>query len=285
MIRLGYCAHGLKGLTLEQALTLSAQCGFTILDLNATPGSTQVTQAALRHNPAAAGRHIRTLAADLGLELHELFLVFVAVDEKGLHPEQPDPALAAQLVEAFKPLAEGTREAGFASIMLALGNNNAGLAPAEALKHAAAILNQLYDWADNLGLGLNIEPAFNSPINTPARVLELQQQVPRLSLTLDYSHFIGSGHDPANVAPLHALARHIHLKPATPTAYKVPYKDNQIDFKAIIRQLDKEQWRGVLSAETIYEVGAADPDANPIVQGILVMEEARAVLNTLQRPE
>lgn len=280
MIRLGYCAFGLRGLDLENSIRLATRCGFTVLDAGATPGSPQIDQRELAANPAAVGRRVRGLAERYGAELHELFIVRAELPDGST----PQPAevrsdeARRMLAERMRRLYDGTLEAGFASVMIATGAPPDGTHRDEALRWTAATLAALYYAAAAAGCRLHVEPAVGSVIDTVDRVYDLHALCPELRLTLDYSHFTGAGTPLEAIYPLHELAGHIHLKPASFAEYKVPFRRNEIDFARVTRRLEEDRFAGVASAETIYEVGAPNPDENPIVQGVLVTEAARGGL-------
>ena len=254
---------------------------FTILDLGASPGSPQIDQAELVDGPATTGRAIAETAARYGAKLHELFLVSIALGDGSV----PRPAAIGDadtrraLAERLRPICGGALEAGFASIMLGTGGTVEGQAHDEAMRNAADTLNELYDVARASGIALHVEPAAGSVIDTVERVRRFIHLCPSLRITLDYAHFTGAGTKLEEIYPLHELAGHIHLKPATYREYKVAFRRNEIDFAAVVRRLVADGWDGVASAETIYEVGSTDFDTNPVAQGVLVLEAARAGLD------
>jgi sugar phosphate isomerase/epimerase len=68
-------------------------------------------------------------------------------------------------------------------------------------------LPKMQEIAAGAGIGFTIEPHTGSLLVTPDTVLAMLKELPGLTLSLDYSHFIGAGFKPEELLPLHPYAK------------------------------------------------------------------------------
>jgi sugar phosphate isomerase/epimerase len=78
------------------------------------------------------------------------------------------------------------------------------------------------------------------------------ERVPGLTLTVDYSHFVARGTDPAAVHPLLPLAGHVHVRQAAPGKLQAAQDEGVIDFGAVLDRLADLGYRGALTLEYLW---------------------------------
>jgi sugar phosphate isomerase/epimerase len=111
------------------------------------------------------------------------------------------------------------------------------------------MLTKMVEIATGRGVHLNVEPHVGSIVQDPHLALELAQEVPGLTYTLDYSHFISLGYKEEEVMPLHTHSQHMHARQAKPGAGGCVVAEGTIDFAAIVRRLLAEGWEGIIAME------------------------------------
>jgi hypothetical protein len=95
--------------------------------------------------------------------------------------------------------------------------------------------------------GARLEPGPRTAANSIARVEALVAAVPGLRLTLDTGHLASWGEDP--VALLH-LADHVQLRQAAEGRPQLhPDEGGDVDFSAVLRELERLDYRGLVSIE------------------------------------
>lgn len=268
MTQLGCCAFNFGWLSLDEALRLVRDLGFTHVDI----GGNQVGQERAATAPAEVGSELKKAARRYDLVPEELFVCNVIVDGTPVAPNHPDPELRAAALERFRGLCACAAEAGFRSIMGVPGTPQPDLGDRAAWTTAVASLTKMVEIAEAYGIRLHVEPHSGSIAGTPEAALRLARDVPGLKYTLDYAHFLGQRIPQEEVTPLHAYTGHMHAKPARPGYPKCLAHRNTIDFAAILSDLDRRDWGGVISLECIGRMDEAL--GRPVFQEISVEDGA-----------
>jgi sugar phosphate isomerase/epimerase len=251
VIELGCCAFIFGRRSLEDGLRLVADLGFRHADVSAADigDKAQVDQQEAAVHPGRLGRQTRELAARYELALDELFVCPVFVDGQRVEVNDPDEGKRKLLLRNFDRLCAYAAEAGFASIMGVPGVPQEALRPEEAWDLSVEVLSRMVQIASRRGMRLNVEPHAGSIVQDPRLALKLAQEVPGLTYTLDYSHFISLGYKEEDAMPLHACTQHMHARQARPGAGGCVVAEGTIDFAAIVKRLLAEGWEGVIAME------------------------------------
>jgi len=106
--------------------------------------------------------------------------------------------------------------------------------------------------AGELGVRLSVEPHLDAIASEPESAARLVRQVPGLTLTVDYSHFVAQGVDQGAVHALLPLAGHVHLRQAAPGRLQVGEDEGVIDFDAVVDRLAATGYRGALALEYLW---------------------------------
>jgi sugar phosphate isomerase/epimerase len=127
-----------------------------------------------------------------------------------------------------------------------------GAAPAGAWQRAVDELHWRVEQARRFDIVFGVEPHVGSIAPHPRLAADLVAQVPGLTLTLDYTHFIRLGMADAEVEPLVALASHFHVRGARPGRLQTAFKDNAVDYARVLDAMRASGYAGWLGIEYIW---------------------------------
>jgi sugar phosphate isomerase/epimerase len=240
------------------------------------PGA-HVDQEEAAARPEECGRRVRELAQANELELEELFVCPVFVDGRRVEVSHPDAEVRARLLERFDGICAFARAAGFRSVMGVPGTPQPGISLAEAWSNATGTLRAMVRIAADHGVRLNVEPHTRSLIEQPADALALAGEVPGLTFTLDYSHFVSRGIPEEDVYPLHARTAHMHARQARPGSGGCAVEEGTIAYEKLIEELQSRSWDGVIAMELFGKVGAAPWNGHAVVQNVALAHRLAAL--------
>jgi sugar phosphate isomerase/epimerase len=98
----------------------------------------------------------------------------------------------------------------------------------------------------------SVEAHVGSLASSPAEAQRLVQNVPGLTLTLDYTHFTRLGMPDSAVEPLVKYATHFHVRGAREGRLQAPFKDNTIDYKRVLKTMRATGYKGYLGVEYVW---------------------------------
>jgi sugar phosphate isomerase/epimerase len=87
---------------------------------------------------------------------------------------------------------------------------------------------------------------------TPAAAERLVQDVPGLTLTLDYTHFTREGCSDSEIEPLVKHASHFHVRGARPGRLQCSFKDNAIDYSRVLDVMEDTNYSGYVGVEYVW---------------------------------
>ena len=108
------------------------------------------------------------------------------------------------------------------------------------------------DQADRHGVVFGTEAHVGSIAPTPEEAIELVNDVPGLTLTLDYCHFTRDGIADDRIEPLAEFASHFHARGARKGRLQASFKDNEIDYRRVVDVLEKTGYGGYLGLEYVW---------------------------------
>jgi len=97
-----------------------------------------------------------------------------------------------------------------------------------------------------------VEAHVGSVAPDPKSAAALVQQVPGLTLTLDYTHFTRLGIGDAEVEPLVRYASHFHVRGACPGRLQVPLRQSTIDYRRVLKAMGRTGYSGWLGIEYVW---------------------------------
>lgn len=126
------------------------------------------------------------------------------------------------------------------------------------------------------GLTYAVEPHVGSITPDPASTLRMIKDVPGLTLTLDYGHFIYQGMSNDSVHPLLSHASHFHARGGAKGQLQSTVKDNAIDFDAIVRRLKQAGYDGYTCLEYVYVDWEGCNRADNVSESLLLRDKLKA---------
>ncbi|MFC1462809.1 sugar phosphate isomerase/epimerase family protein [Verrucomicrobiota bacterium] len=279
MIRIGCCSFIFGKLGLEESLELCRVMGFRHVDVSAADigPKAHVDQQEVAADPEGQARRVRELAEQNGLELEEVFLCPVFVDGKRVEVSHPDAGVRSTLLENFRKLCAFTASAGFKSIMAVPGTPQEGVTDERAWENATETLREMVKITSDHGIRLSTEPHNGSLIHQPEAALRMAEEVPSLTYTLDYAHYIPKGIVQEDAYPLHAYAGHMHARQANPDSGGCALEEGTIDFGGIIRDLNERQWDGVIAMEFFGGVDDKTWKEHAVIQNVALAQQLSAL--------
>jgi sugar phosphate isomerase/epimerase len=151
-------------------------------------------------------------------------------------------------------------------------------APADAWQRAVDELHWRVEQAQRFDIVFGVEPHVGSIVPDPRLAAQLIDQVPGLTLTLDYTHFIRLGMADVEVEPLVALASHFHVRGARPGRLQTAFKDNTIDYARAVNVMRATGYTGWLGIEYIWLDWEGCNECDTISETTLFRDHLRALI-------
>lgn len=235
----------------DKVLALIRLLGIEAVDLGIFENRSHNYPSEIAKAPRAAANRMSAVLAAAGLDLADVFLQ-TGEDPPVAAANTPDAAVRASNREIFKALVEYTAALG--------GQHLTGLpgvfypeSDAESdwqrmCEEAAWRIEQ----CQAAGIAYAVEPHVGSITPEPDSILRMLKEIPGLTITLDYGHFIYQGMSNESVHPLLPHASHFHARGGTKGQLQSTVKDNSIDFPAVLKGLRETGYTGHLCLEYVY---------------------------------
>jgi sugar phosphate isomerase/epimerase len=192
---------------------------------------------------AALERH-GLLAADVFLQMAQDFSPY-AIN----HPEAERRARARQW---FAKTLDYAAAAGAGHVTTLPGVFFPEQSRDDCWKRALEELHWRVTRAKDHGIVFAVEAHVGSIAADPKSAAALVEQVPGLTLTLDYTHFTRLGISDAEVEPLVKCASHFHVRGARPGRLQAPLKDSTIDYRRVLEVMAETGYSGWLGIEYVW---------------------------------
>ena len=222
------------------------------------------------------GEATRIGAALRGAELRTLD--FFPQPAPGFVSNHPEVEVRARHREVYEPCLRFAARLGMSGITVSPGRFWPGEPPADGFARSAEELRWLGARAAQHGLQLRIEPHIESVTWTPELTLRMLAQVPGLSLTLDYSHFIFHGIPVEQIQALDPYATHWHARQARPGAAQCRTADGAIAFRRIVADLIGAGYNGGISLEYVHGAWMRQDEVDCLSETVALRDELRQYL-------
>ncbi len=133
--------------------------------------------------------------------------------------------------------------------------------------------------ANDYGLVFAVEAHLGSIAPDPKSAAALVQQVPGLTLTLDYTHFTRMDIDDREVEPLIRHASHFHVRGARPGRLQTAFKDSRIDYRRVLDVMAKTGYAGWLGIEYVWIDWEQCNECDNLSETLLFRDFLRAAMN------
>jgi sugar phosphate isomerase/epimerase len=221
-----------------------------------------------------AAQRLKTQLDTHGLAAADIFLQ-LDPDFKPYAINQPDPARRQHAREQFARTLEYAAGVGARHVTTLPGVEFDDLTPGEAWRRAVDELSWRVDRAQQYAIVLGVEPHVGSIAPHPRLAANLVAQVPGLTLTLDYTHFVRLGIPDAEIEPLIGLASHFHVRGARPGRIQAAFKDNTIDYARVIETMESTGYAGWLGVEYTWQDWEHCNECDNLSEGILFRDHLR----------
>jgi sugar phosphate isomerase/epimerase len=225
----------------------------------------------------SAAQRLKSQLDAHGLAAADIFLQMDA-DFTPYAINHPDAARRQRARDWFARTLEYAARVGARHVTTLPGVEFDGEAPADAWQRAVHELHWRVEQAQHYDIVFGIEPHVGSIVPHPRLAAELVAQVPGLTLTLDYTHFVRLGMADAEVEPLVALASHFHVRGARPGRLQTAFKDNAIDYARVLEIMRATGYAGWLGIEYIWLDWEGCNECDNISETILFRDHLRAQL-------
>lgn len=232
-----------------EALTLIAAAGFPAAEI----GSGHAVALGRADQPAAAGRELAAVAADLGLALPQGHL------DLDSDIALPEPAARRATLDALRRQLDAFAAIGVKVAVLHPGGNAAfaaGCPDDEIAAGRTAALHELLDHLDGSGMAIALETMYDRPFGATEllRVIEAAGNHPKLGVCMDTGHLNLIGHRPAEFADRVGrllLATHIADNHGSRDEHLFPYSGYAtVDWPATLDALRRNRYAGPFNFES-----------------------------------
>lgn len=202
-------------------------------------------------NPEDSGRALKNRLEDLGLAVADVFLQmdpdFVPF---ALNHIEKGPREKAR--DWFLRCMDYTEASGCRHITALPGVHFPEETVEASLTRSKAELAWRLAQAQPRGLDFSIEAHVGSIVPTPSAALDLVQDVPDLTLTLDYTHFTRQGVADVDIEVLVPHASHFHFRGARRNRLQASWADNTIDYGRVLNLMDQHGYSGWHAVEYVW---------------------------------
>jgi sugar phosphate isomerase/epimerase len=234
-------------LTPEESGKLLKLLGFRYADLGTqVDRPVGVPGPAIEENPSKVAERLKRLAGENELMYTDMLSFF---DQPA---NSPDPKARAANARRLAAYLELCRRAAIPGLTLLPGVLWPDLGFERSYDLARAELTSFTAMAGEAGVRLSIEAHYESIVEDPAQACRLFKEVPGLKATLDYSHYVVAGRDPATVHQLIPYTAHFHARQAKPGQMQAIWEDGTIDFRDVVGRLRAAGYEGFYCVEYVH---------------------------------
>lgn len=235
----------------EQVLRLIGMLEFEGVDIGLFEERSHLWPSREFENGTASARQLKQKLADNGLQAADVFLQ-MAVDFAPYAINQPEAARRQKACEWFLKTLEYAAECGCHHVTTLPGVHFETESYADSLERAAAELAWRVEQASRYNIIFGVEAHVGSIVSDPESAERLAQQVPGLTLTLDYTHFTRLGLPDAAVEPLVKYASHFHIRGARTGRLQESFARNAIDYRRVFEVMQATDYAGWLGIEYVW---------------------------------
>ena len=227
--------------------------------------------------PERSGKALSDLLSSEGLKCADVFLQ-TDPDFRRLPINHPGASERAGIRETYKRTVDYAKAAGSKHVTILPGIRVPGEPPSASWQRVREELAWRLDLARASSLHCSVEGHIGSIVPTPPKLMKLVQDVPGLSLTLDFTHFVRQRLDPKQAEPLIPYARHFHVRGAEPGRLQVSHSRNSIDYPSIVAALKEANYSGYLTLEYTWFDWERCNETDNVAETILFRDQLRKLL-------
>ena len=232
----------------SQVLQLISMLGLKGVDIGLFEDRSHLQPSSEFKNVRRSARKLKKKLDDNGLVAADLFLQ-LALDYESHAVNNPRPQRRRQARDNFLKTLDYAAECAGKHVTGLPGVHFKEESRRDSLARAAEELAWRVEKAKQYRIVFAIEPHIGSFADTPKRAARLVQDVPGLTLTLDYSHFYPRGFSQAEIESLIQYSSHFHARGANKNSGGSTLQDNTLDWKRIFKVMEKTKYRGWIELE------------------------------------
>lgn len=235
----------------EQVLQLIAMLEFAGVDIGLFEERSHLWPSCEFDNVNVSAQQLKQKLADRGLKAADIFLQ-MAVDFASYAVNQPDANRRQKAREWFLKTLDYAAACGCRHVTTLPGVHFESESYADSFARSAAELAWRVEQAQAYHIIFGIEAHVGSIVSDPASAEQLVQQVPGLTLTLDYTHFTRIGLPDAAIEPLVKYASHFHIRGAREGRLQETFARNTIDYRRVFEVMQATGYQGWIGIEYVW---------------------------------
>ena len=231
----------------EMTLELISKLGFDTVDVGLFQDRSHLQPNDQLKDPEKNGKKLYIAAQNAGLTVDDIFLQS-SLDCREFAINHPSKAIRDRERDGYRRIIDYTLASGAAHFTGLPGN----IFDESSIDLATEELQWRVDYGKEHGVVYSVEPSHDSVMSSPQDTLDMLAKVPGLTLALDYSHYIAHGYTNEEIHPLLPHASLLHARGAANGMVQCAFEENEIDYDAIVRQLQSIGYDGMICLEFCY---------------------------------
>jgi sugar phosphate isomerase/epimerase len=261
----------------DKVLDLIAMLDFDGVDIGLFEGRSHLWPSKEFASPAKSGKQLGKKLADRGLRCADVFLQM----DPSFVPyaiNHPEAARRQHARDWFLKTLDYASASGTKHVTTLPGVLFKEEKPADSWQRSFDELAWRVEQAKRQRLIFSVEAHVGSIAPKPREALKLVQNVPGLTLTLDYTHFTRAGLPDSAIEPLVAHASHFHARGARRGRLQASFQKNTIDYTGVVRAMQETGYKGYVGVELVWIDWEHCNEVDNISETILLRDFLRAKL-------
>jgi sugar phosphate isomerase/epimerase len=252
VIRFATACYSFPLLSLEQAARIAATLGFEYLDVGAWEIPSNLSREEIVQSPETVADRLKRISDQEGIGFSDFFPTF-GEGRTGSPLNTRNPGERESNDRAFGAFIELCRAADIPGMTLLPGLAWPDLPQEESIRLTCEPLRQYVQRAGEAGLRIGIEAHLESVVEDPKMARKLLEQVPGLTLTMDYAHFVAGGYPIEAAHALLPYTAHFQARQAAPGMLQAARDEGTIDYRDIMHRLVLQGYDGFVAVEYVWQ--------------------------------
>ena len=235
----------------DQALRLIAMLGFNGVDIGLFEERSHLWPSHEFNNAGASARRLKARLEDNGLQAADIFLQ-VAEDFVPYAVNHPEESRREKARDWFLNTLDYAAECGCEHVTILPGVHFESEPYKASFDRTVEELAWRVEQATRHATILGVEAHVGSIVPDPESAGRLVENVPGLTLTLDYTHFTRHGLPDSAVEPLVKFATHFHVRGARDGRLQESFADNVIDYERVYQAMLASGYSGWIGIEYVW---------------------------------
>ena len=235
----------------DKALQLISMLEFQGVDIGLFEGRSHLWPSREFTNPIRCSAEIKRKLLDVGLMAADIFLQ-MAPDFEPFAVNHPDADRREKARDWFSRTLDYASACGSKHVTTLPGVHFHNESYDDSYARVVDELTWRVELAKSSGIVFGVEAHVGSIVSDPKLAAKLIQDVPGLTLTLDYTHFTRLGMPDSEVEPLVQYASHFHVRGAAKGRLQTSLVNNSIDYSRVIRAMISSGYTGWIGIEYVW---------------------------------